>query len=87
MKCPKCGCEQSQFISNTSGGNFSAGKGCCGYVILGPIGILCGACGNKETKEEFWICTSCGHRFEQYEAEYSMQMKEKQEEKQKKRQE
>ena len=87
MKCPKCGSEQCQFATRTSGGNFSGEKGCCGYILLGPIGILCGALGNKETKEDFWVCTSCGHRFEQYESEYAEQLRKKQEKKQQKQQE
>ena len=46
MRCPKCGGEHCQVISETTskGKDFSAGKGCCGAALLGPIGILCGAC-------------------------------------------
>lgn len=63
MICPKCGSENVQFSTNTSGGGFGAGKGCCGYMILGPIGLLCGACGSGTTTEEFWICHNCGYKF------------------------
>ncbi len=42
-----CGNENCQIITETdsSGKAFSASKGCCGAILFGPIGILCGACG------------------------------------------
>ena len=52
MKCPKCQNDNSQIINEvtTSGKDFSAGKGCCGAILMGPIGLLCGACGKgKQT--------------------------------------
>lgn len=52
MRCPKCGENNSQIINEvtTTGKDFSAGKGCCGAILMGPIGILCGACGKgKQT--------------------------------------
>ena len=63
MKCPKCGADNAQFISNTTGGGISTTRSCCGYIVFGPIGLLCGACGKGTTTKEFWICNSCGHRF------------------------
>lgn len=60
MKCPRCGSENIQFGTNTSGG-YSKGKGCCGYILLGPIGLLCG--GSKTKTEEFWVCQKCGNKF------------------------
>lgn len=63
MKCPNCGSENIQFGTNTSGGGFSLSNSCCGYLVLGPIGLLCGACGSGTTTEEFWICQCCGHKF------------------------
>ena len=63
MKCPNCGSEDIQYSSKSSGGGYSAGNGCCGYMFLGPIGLLCGACGSKVETEEFWICKQCGHKF------------------------
>ena len=55
MQCPRCGGVNCTIISetSTSGKDFSVGKGLCGYWILGPIGVLCGACGEeKKVKEE-----------------------------------
>lgn len=67
MKCPKCGKENCQVITKTTtkGKDFSAGKGCCGALLLGPIGILCGACGKGKqiNSENFWVCPDCGKKF------------------------
>lgn len=67
MKCPKCGEDNSQIINEvkTTGKDFSAGKGCCGYIIAGPIGILCGACGSgkKTVNKQYWVCNKCGNKW------------------------
>lgn len=63
MKCPKCGSDKIQFGTNTSGGGFSVGDACCGYICVGPLGLLCGACGSGTETEEFWICQNCGRKF------------------------
>ena len=75
MHCPQCGNYQLQFYTDnnttvqTSGGGYSGAKGCCGYLLLGPFGLLCGTCGSKskttvinDTKH-YWICNRCGFRF------------------------
>ncbi len=63
MKCPNCGSEKIQFGTNTSGGGFSLSQSCCGSILLGPLGLLCGACGSGTSTEEFWICQDCGNKF------------------------
>ncbi len=67
MDCPKCKCNVCQLITETktTGKDFSAGDGCCGYMIFGPIGILCGLCGadKKTVTKNYWVCTNCGHKF------------------------
>lgn len=67
MRCPKCGENNSQIINEvtTSGKDFSAGKGCCGAILMGPIGILCGACGKeKQTyNNQYWVCNNCGNKW------------------------
>lgn len=68
MKCPRCGSEHIQFATNTYGGGGSVSKSCCGYILLGPLGILCGMCNSGTKTEEFWICHSCGNRFSNFEA-------------------
>ena len=68
LHCPKCGSTNCTPVveTSTSGKDFSAGKGCCGWVILGPIGILCGACGKgkKTTSTTYWMCSGCGNKFQ-----------------------
>ncbi len=73
--CPKCKSRNIQFVNNTEyhsetkGGGYSAGKGCCGYMALGPLGLLCGACGSKSkttvtsSTSNAWICKDCGNKF------------------------
>ena len=44
MRCPICGSENCQIITSmhTEGKDFSASKGCCGWLLAGPVGVLCG---------------------------------------------
>ena len=67
MQCPRCGGANCTIINETttSGKDFSVGKGLCGYWILGPIGVLCGACGEEKRVKEsnYWVCTSCGYKW------------------------
>lgn len=69
--CPKCQSQKLQTIieSNTegTGGGYGAGKGCFGYLLLGPLGLLCGACGSKAkittTNKTHFMCMDCGNKF------------------------
>lgn len=69
--CPKCGSPDLQLNTETSthttGSNYSAGKGCLGYLIFGPLGLLCGSCGQGQTttttSHTYWHCKKCGKRF------------------------
>lgn len=67
MVCPNCGSENCQIINevSTTGKDFSASQGCCGAVLFGPIGLLCGLCGQgKQTKNnQFWVCNGCGNKW------------------------
>lgn len=63
MKCPKCGSEHVQFTTHTQSDGFSFFDSCCGFILMGPIGLLCGACGMGSSTEEFWICHDCGYKF------------------------
>ena len=67
MKCPFCRGENCQIINEiaTSGQDFSASKGCCGAILFGPIGILCGACGEgrEMINTNYWICNNCGRKW------------------------
>lgn len=72
MKCPSCGSENCQFVtsSETHSKSFGAGDACCGFLLFGPIGILCGLCGAESYTEskEYWICHQCGKKFSAKEA-------------------
>lgn len=73
MKCPNCGSENCHYVTKTetSGSFFSGIDACCGFLFLGPAGLLCGLCGSgvsSETKE-YWICDNCGKKFKAKEAQ------------------
>lgn len=59
MSCPKCGSNNIQVVNETKG--FGAGKGCLGFLILGPLGFLCGLCGMGKSKGIKRICANCGY--------------------------
>lgn len=68
MRCPSCGGENCHIIeeSETKQKGYGVCSGVCGYIILGPIGFLCGLCGmgeGKTTRRAFWICRNCGRKF------------------------
>ncbi len=68
MRCPKCGSENCQIITETqtSGKDYSIGKGLCGWCLTGgPIGLLCGFCtgGKKTLSQAYWICNTCGKKW------------------------
>lgn len=69
MRCPKCGDERCFIIQETETNQKGFGffKGCCGYLIVGPIGWLCGLCGmgkGKTVTKAFWVCQNCGQKFQ-----------------------
>lgn len=71
MRCPECENEQLQLLNDTTttvtGNNYSGGKGCLGYLMFGPLGLLCGSCGQGQKVQaktkKYWVCSKCGHRF------------------------
>ncbi|MBR2019240.1 MAG: hypothetical protein IKA05_02450 [Clostridia bacterium] len=65
MKCPKCESENVQVHYETEKQGFSGSKGCCGWLLFGPIGLLCGLCGKDKVKseEKYWVCNNCGAKF------------------------
>ena len=70
--CPQCGNRDlqavSESITSTTGSNYSASQGCCGLLLLGPLGLLCGLCGKGQQTtskcQTYWYCNKCGKRFE-----------------------
>lgn len=67
VSCPHCGSDNCQPMNetNVTGGGYDPTSGCCGYFLFGPLGLLCGACGNdtRSTTRTYWICKNCGKRF------------------------
>lgn len=67
MNCPRCGNSNVQMINETStkGKDFSASKGCCGLVLMGPVGLLCGLCGKGKQiiNTNYWVCNQCGTKW------------------------
>lgn len=68
MACPKCGSNDIEIIKETQSETkgYGLGKGCCGYMIFGPWGWLCGLLGMGKGRTEtnvYRMCKNCGARF------------------------
>ena len=67
MICPNCGGQNCHIINEVheSGRDYYGGRGCLGYLIFGPIGLLCGLCGKgRETRNtNYWVCNNCGNKW------------------------
>lgn len=69
ISCPYCHATGSACYpvdkTKVSGSRYGFWNGCCGLVLLGPVGLLCGLCGNhiKLSNETWWICKKCGKEF------------------------
>lgn len=80
LKCPHCGSTHLQFTTQVKTQGVSAGDACCGYVCLGPAGLLCGLCGAGSTEsKDYWVCCDCGTKFTTEEAKDAVEKKLKQE--------
>jgi len=63
--CPNCGStNMTPFnTANTSSG-FSFFSACCGFILLGPLGVLCGLNDKiKTVNQTHWMCQVCGSQF------------------------
>jgi hypothetical protein len=56
VRCPKCGC--TQLSANKRG--MSGSDACCGALLLGPLGILCGLSGANQV---IVTCLNCGYQW------------------------
>lgn len=80
--CPQCGSRHLTVLSETNvqttGKNFSLGQACCGDILLGPFGLLCGLCGQGKTTTStsttYWVCSNCGKKFLHFD-EYEKRIK------------
>ena len=69
--CPQCGAPLNDCtpVSKTSvkssGGGYGLFSGCCGMVLLGPLGLLCGLKKQNITSSNltWWVCRRCGKEF------------------------
>lgn len=68
--CPNCGAPFADCVplvkTTISGsGGYSLFSGCCGTVLLGPLGILCGLRKQRLTtsNKTWWACRRCGKEF------------------------
>ena len=62
IRCPACGSVQIEFVTYQASGNFSASDACCGYLLCGPLGLLCGAKPKTEART-VRKCKNCGKEF------------------------
>ena len=64
VKCPKCGSKQVEFVTQTKTKGVSGSKACCGWVLLGPLGAICGMSGaGKSSSKTIRKCKKCGYEF------------------------
>ena len=77
MRCPNCGSTNISSIvdTKTRTKGFDGGDACCGYLLFGWPGILCGLCNTGDTTtvcntgdtttetRTTNICNDCGRRF------------------------
>lgn len=74
--CPNCGGRNLQATTETktqtTGKNYSGTQGCLGFLLMGPLGLLCGLCGQGQktvsTNTDFWVCPDCGDKFESFDS-------------------
>lgn len=57
IRCPKCG--SSSVVLTKKG--YNASGACCGSLLLGPFGLLCGATDANKLDN---VCQQCGHKWE-----------------------
>ena len=66
--CPFCQAADCQPMQKSTteikNQGYKWGSGCCGMLLLGPFGLLCGLCGTgskiKTENELWWTCMKCG---------------------------
>ncbi|QWC00027.1 zinc ribbon domain-containing protein [Mycoplasmatota bacterium] len=61
IRCPNCQSTDIFLLTKESSG-FDGSNACCGYIIFGPLGLLCGLSGARESMT-VRKCKNCGHEF------------------------
>lgn len=63
VACPRCESTSIGFVSETTGSDYDVSSGCCGYILLGPLGLLCGLSNGSKKTVTKRKCNHCGHEF------------------------
>lgn len=67
IRCVRCGSANLFPVSETKtkGKDFKVGDALCGALLLGPLGLICGAMGKgkQTTTTTYWLCKDCGNKF------------------------
>lgn len=56
LSCPKCGSKNIHIEKK----GFDANSACCGALLVGPLGLLCGQSNANKLEK---TCLSCGKKF------------------------
>lgn len=62
ITCPKCGSDNIHFVTIQASQNFDKGDACCGFLLCGPLGLLCGVKDKTESKT-VRKCMNCTNEF------------------------
>jgi DNA-directed RNA polymerase subunit M/transcription elongation factor TFIIS len=62
VRCPSCGSSDIHFVTTETGSDFKGDSACCGFLLFGPIGLLCGLAGDRQSRT-VRKCMNCGHEF------------------------
>ena len=62
ITCPQCGSDDIHFVTTQASQNFDKGDACCGYLLCGPLGLLCGV-KNKTESKTVRKCMKCNNEF------------------------
>ena len=62
VRCPHCHSDDIRFVTKQMGSDVDAGNACCGYILFGPLGLLCGFTGDRQSIT-VRKCMNCGHEF------------------------
>ncbi|MCF7932085.1 MAG: hypothetical protein K9K93_02845 [Acholeplasmataceae bacterium] len=62
VRCPVCGSRDVHFVTVDQGTDFRGDSACCGFLLFGPIGLLCGLAGNRDSRT-VRKCMNCDHEF------------------------
>lgn len=62
VRCPNCSSSNIFFVTRETNSGYDGSNACCGAILFGPLGLLCGLTGKKES-ETIRKCGNCGKEF------------------------